>query len=149
MLAPRRSEIRDKYKGEVIGEVTQDTRRDLRAKIHKSPPRGREGKANAEALPLRAPQRPWSVAPVSSGRARDPALFGHPGFRSRKRPLRPEEPLARLFLVGKTAEKDVSEDEHQERQRAEEGSGLGEQVVRKDRYHRFFTSFLLAQCGAR
>ena len=32
----RRVEIRDKYSGEVIGEVTQDTRPDLRAKIHKA-----------------------------------------------------------------------------------------------------------------
>ncbi len=32
----RRVEIRDKYTGEVIGEVTQDTRRDLRAKIHRA-----------------------------------------------------------------------------------------------------------------
>jgi lactaldehyde dehydrogenase len=32
----RRVEIRDKYSGEVIGEVTQDTRRDLRAKVHKA-----------------------------------------------------------------------------------------------------------------
>ncbi|HEX5855670.1 MAG TPA: aldehyde dehydrogenase family protein, partial [Thermoanaerobaculia bacterium] len=31
-----RSEIRDKYSGEVIGEVEQDTRRDLRAKIHRA-----------------------------------------------------------------------------------------------------------------
>lgn len=36
MLTLRRVEIRDKYSGEVIGEVTQDTRRDLRAKIHKA-----------------------------------------------------------------------------------------------------------------
>ncbi len=36
MLSLRRLEIRDKYSGEVIGEVTQDTRRDLRAKIHKA-----------------------------------------------------------------------------------------------------------------
>jgi len=34
MLTLRRVEIRDKYSGEVIGEVTQDTRRDLRARIH-------------------------------------------------------------------------------------------------------------------
>jgi acyl-CoA reductase-like NAD-dependent aldehyde dehydrogenase len=36
MLNLRTVEIRDKYSGEVIGEVTQDTRRDLRAKIHKA-----------------------------------------------------------------------------------------------------------------
>ena len=36
MLALRRSEIRDKYSGEVIGEVQEDTRRDLRAKIHRA-----------------------------------------------------------------------------------------------------------------
>ncbi len=36
MLTLRRMEIRDKYSGEVIGEVAQDTRRDLRAKIHKA-----------------------------------------------------------------------------------------------------------------
>jgi len=36
MLTLRRVEIRDKYSGEVIGEVTQDTRRDLRATIHKA-----------------------------------------------------------------------------------------------------------------
>jgi acyl-CoA reductase-like NAD-dependent aldehyde dehydrogenase len=36
MLTLRRSEVRDKYSGEVIGEVTQDTRRDLRAKIHRA-----------------------------------------------------------------------------------------------------------------
>jgi lactaldehyde dehydrogenase len=36
MLTLRRVEIRDKYSGEVIGEVTQDTRRDLRARIHKA-----------------------------------------------------------------------------------------------------------------
>lgn len=36
MLTLRRTEIRDKYSGEVIGEVAQDTRRDLRAKIHKA-----------------------------------------------------------------------------------------------------------------
>ncbi len=36
MLAMRRMEIRDKYTGEIIGEVAQDTRRDLRAKIHKA-----------------------------------------------------------------------------------------------------------------
>ncbi len=36
MLALRTSEIRDKYTGEVIGEVQQDTRRDLRAKIHRA-----------------------------------------------------------------------------------------------------------------
>jgi acyl-CoA reductase-like NAD-dependent aldehyde dehydrogenase len=36
MLNLRRLEIRDKYSGEVIGEMTQDTRRDLRAKIHKA-----------------------------------------------------------------------------------------------------------------
>jgi acyl-CoA reductase-like NAD-dependent aldehyde dehydrogenase len=36
MQTLRRSEIRDKYSGEVIGEVAQDTRRDLRAKIHRA-----------------------------------------------------------------------------------------------------------------
>ena len=36
MLALRTSEIRDKYTGEVIGEVQEDTRRDLRAKIHRA-----------------------------------------------------------------------------------------------------------------
>ncbi len=36
MLALRTSEIRDKYSGEVIGEVQEDTRRDLRAKIHRA-----------------------------------------------------------------------------------------------------------------
>jgi acyl-CoA reductase-like NAD-dependent aldehyde dehydrogenase len=36
MLNLRRVEIRDKFTGDVIGEVTQDTRRDLRAKIHKA-----------------------------------------------------------------------------------------------------------------
>jgi acyl-CoA reductase-like NAD-dependent aldehyde dehydrogenase len=36
MPALRRVEIRDKYTGEVLGEVAQDTRRDLRAKIHKA-----------------------------------------------------------------------------------------------------------------
>jgi acyl-CoA reductase-like NAD-dependent aldehyde dehydrogenase len=36
VLTLRKSEIRDKYSGEVIGEVTQDTRRDLRTKIHKA-----------------------------------------------------------------------------------------------------------------
>jgi acyl-CoA reductase-like NAD-dependent aldehyde dehydrogenase len=36
MLTLRRAEIRDKYSGEVIGEVAVDTRRDLRAKIHKA-----------------------------------------------------------------------------------------------------------------
>ncbi len=36
MLALRTSEIRDKYTGEVIGEVQVDTRRDLRAKIHRA-----------------------------------------------------------------------------------------------------------------
>ena len=36
MLTLRRSEVRDKYSGEVIGEVTQDTRRDLRARIHRA-----------------------------------------------------------------------------------------------------------------
>ncbi len=36
MLTLRKIEIRDKYSGEVIGEVAQDTRRDLRAKIHKA-----------------------------------------------------------------------------------------------------------------
>ena len=36
MLTLRRTEIRDKYSGEVIGEVAVDTRRDLRAKIHKA-----------------------------------------------------------------------------------------------------------------
>ena len=36
MLALRRAEVRDKYSGEVIGEVAIDTRRDLRAKIHKA-----------------------------------------------------------------------------------------------------------------
>ncbi len=36
MLNLRRVEVRDKFSGEVIGEVTQDTRRDLRAKVHKA-----------------------------------------------------------------------------------------------------------------
>src|SRR5512141_1886331 len=36
MLALRTAEIRDKYTGEVIGEVQEDTRRDLRAKIHRA-----------------------------------------------------------------------------------------------------------------
>ncbi len=36
MQTLKRVEIRDKYSGEVIGEVTQDTRRDLRAKIHEA-----------------------------------------------------------------------------------------------------------------
>ncbi len=36
MLTLRKLEILDKYSGEVIGEMTQDTRRDLRAKIHKA-----------------------------------------------------------------------------------------------------------------
>jgi acyl-CoA reductase-like NAD-dependent aldehyde dehydrogenase len=36
MLTLRRTQVRDKYSGEVIGEVTQDTRRDLRAKIHRA-----------------------------------------------------------------------------------------------------------------
>lgn len=36
MLTLRRAEIRDKFSGEVIGEVALDTRRDLRAKIHKA-----------------------------------------------------------------------------------------------------------------
>ena len=36
MLSLRKVEIRDKFSGEVIGEVTQDTRRDLRAKIHRA-----------------------------------------------------------------------------------------------------------------
>jgi acyl-CoA reductase-like NAD-dependent aldehyde dehydrogenase len=36
MLTLRRSEVRDKYSGEVIGEITRDTRRDLRAKIHRA-----------------------------------------------------------------------------------------------------------------
>lgn len=36
MLSLRRAEIRDKFSGEVIGEVAVDTRRDLRAKIHKA-----------------------------------------------------------------------------------------------------------------
>ena len=36
MPAPRTSEIRDKYTGEVIGEVQKDTRRDLRTKIHRA-----------------------------------------------------------------------------------------------------------------
>src|ERR1035437_1137301 len=36
MLALRTSEIRDKYTGEVIGEVQVDTRRDLRAKVHRA-----------------------------------------------------------------------------------------------------------------
>src|ERR1019366_8267232 len=35
-VLPRISEIRDKYSGEVIGEVQEDTRRDLRAKIHRA-----------------------------------------------------------------------------------------------------------------
>ena len=36
MQTLRGTEIRDKYSGAVIGEVAQDTRRDLRAKIHKA-----------------------------------------------------------------------------------------------------------------
>ena len=36
MLTLGRTEIRDKYSGEVIGEVAQDTRRDLRARIHRA-----------------------------------------------------------------------------------------------------------------
>jgi len=36
MLTLRKNEVRDKYTGEVIGEITQDTRRDLRAKIHRA-----------------------------------------------------------------------------------------------------------------
>lgn len=36
MLSLRRTEIRDKFSGEVIGEVAVDTRRDLRARIHKA-----------------------------------------------------------------------------------------------------------------
>jgi predicted molibdopterin-dependent oxidoreductase YjgC len=36
MLTLRKLEIHDKYSGEVIGEIAQDTRRDLRAKIHKA-----------------------------------------------------------------------------------------------------------------
>jgi acyl-CoA reductase-like NAD-dependent aldehyde dehydrogenase len=36
MLSLRRAEIRDKYSGELIGEVALDTRRDLRAKIHRA-----------------------------------------------------------------------------------------------------------------
>ncbi|HEV2720636.1 MAG TPA: aldehyde dehydrogenase family protein [Thermoanaerobaculia bacterium] len=36
MLTLRKNEVRDKYSGEVIGEITQDTRRDLRAKIHRA-----------------------------------------------------------------------------------------------------------------
>ncbi len=36
MLTLRKTAIRDKYSGEVIGEITQDTRRDLRAKIHRA-----------------------------------------------------------------------------------------------------------------
>jgi acyl-CoA reductase-like NAD-dependent aldehyde dehydrogenase len=36
VLNLRKVEIRDKFSGEVIGEVTQDTRRDLRVKIHKA-----------------------------------------------------------------------------------------------------------------
>ncbi|HJW15291.1 MAG TPA: aldehyde dehydrogenase family protein, partial [Thermoanaerobaculia bacterium] len=36
MLTLRRVEIRDKFSGEVIGEVAQETRRDLRAKIHRA-----------------------------------------------------------------------------------------------------------------
>jgi acyl-CoA reductase-like NAD-dependent aldehyde dehydrogenase len=36
MLALRRTEIRDKYSGEVIGKVAVDTRRDLHARIHKA-----------------------------------------------------------------------------------------------------------------
>jgi acyl-CoA reductase-like NAD-dependent aldehyde dehydrogenase len=36
MLTLRKAEVRDKYSGEVIGEITQDTRRDLRAKIHRA-----------------------------------------------------------------------------------------------------------------
>ena len=36
MIALRKIEIYDKYSGEVLGEITQDTRRDLRNKIHKA-----------------------------------------------------------------------------------------------------------------
>lgn len=36
MLTLRKLEIHDKYSGDVIGEIAQDTRRDLRAKIHKA-----------------------------------------------------------------------------------------------------------------
>jgi acetate---CoA ligase (ADP-forming) len=36
MLTLRKNEVRDKYSGDVIGEITQDTRRDLRAKIHRA-----------------------------------------------------------------------------------------------------------------
>src|SRR6266540_921591 len=36
MLTLRKNEVRDKFSGEVIGEITQDTRRDLRAKIHRA-----------------------------------------------------------------------------------------------------------------
>jgi len=36
MLTLRKAQVRDKYSGEVIGEITQDTRRDLRAKIHRA-----------------------------------------------------------------------------------------------------------------
>ena len=36
MLSLRRFEILDKYSGEVIGELSQDTRRDLRTKVHKA-----------------------------------------------------------------------------------------------------------------
>jgi acyl-CoA reductase-like NAD-dependent aldehyde dehydrogenase len=36
MLSLRRTEIRDKFSGEVIGEVAVDTRRDLRARIHRA-----------------------------------------------------------------------------------------------------------------
>jgi len=36
MLTLRKNEVRDKYSGEVIGEITRDTRRDLRAKIHRA-----------------------------------------------------------------------------------------------------------------
>jgi len=36
MQALRGTEVRDKYSGAVIGEIAQDTRRDLRARIHKA-----------------------------------------------------------------------------------------------------------------
>ena len=49
MLALRRAEIRDKYSGEVIGEVAIDTRRDLRAKIHKAF-LAKESKATAASM---------------------------------------------------------------------------------------------------
>ncbi|MGE5138849.1 MAG: aldehyde dehydrogenase family protein [Rudaea sp.] len=36
MLATRRLEIRDKFSGDILGEVVQDNRRDLHSKIHKA-----------------------------------------------------------------------------------------------------------------